>query len=115
MQVRERAVDGVGHRRAGRAAGLVAGAEHEVVDEQLAAAVEQLRQRARAFVRLEAVLLFDANPGQLAPSPGQFVTQAGLLPFPSEPPLPGNPPLPPAPRPRVRAPAPPFLFFSPFS
>ena len=77
--MRERAVDGVGHRRAGRAAGLVARAEHEVIDEQLGAAVEQLRQRARAFVRLEAVLLLDANPGQLAPLPGQLVTQAGVL------------------------------------
>ena len=69
----------VGHRRAGRAAGLVARAEHEVVDEQLAAAVEQLRQRARAVVGREPVLLLDPDPGQLAPLPGQLVAQPGVL------------------------------------
>src|SRR6478752_271709 len=74
-----RANAGARRRRAGRAAGLVTRAEHEVIDEQLAAAVEELRQCARAFVRFEAVLLLDANPGQLAPLPGQLVTKAGVI------------------------------------
>ena len=43
--MREHAVDGVGHRRVDRVTGLVARAEHEVVDEQLGAPVEQLAER----------------------------------------------------------------------
>ena len=66
VQVWEGTVDGVGHRGARRATCLVAGAEHEVVDEQLSAAVEELRQLARALVGLEAVLLLEWDPGQLA-------------------------------------------------
>jgi hypothetical protein len=64
-----------------------------VVDEQLAAAAEQLRQRARAAVGLEAVLLLDANPRQLAPLPCQLVTQAGVLLLPSEQLLAGGRPI----------------------
>src|SRR5439155_16807202 len=71
--------DGVCHRRAGRAACLVARAEHEVVDEQLTAAVEQVRKRARAVVGVEAVLLLESNPRQLASLPRQLVTHAGVL------------------------------------
>jgi hypothetical protein len=55
-----------------------------VVDEQLTAAVEQLRQRARALVGFEAVLLVDRDPWQLAPLPRQVVTQAGVLLFADE-------------------------------
>jgi hypothetical protein len=73
------AVDCVRYRRAGRTASLIARAEHEVVDHELRAAVEQLRQRARAVVCVEAVLLLDSDPGQLAPLPCQLVTQAGVL------------------------------------
>ena len=66
MEVRQHAVDGVGARRAGRATGLVARAEHEVVDEELGATFEELRERPRALVGLEPVLLLDGDPGQLA-------------------------------------------------
>src|SRR5262245_63762370 len=64
--MRQDAVDGVGDRRVDRAAGLVAGPEHEVADEQLGAPVEELVQRPLALVRVEAVLLLDANPGKFA-------------------------------------------------
>jgi hypothetical protein len=40
-------------------------AEHEVVDEQLGAAVEELGQGLLPVVRLEDVLLLDRDPGQL--------------------------------------------------
>jgi hypothetical protein len=53
---------------------LVARAEHEVVDHEMRAAVEQLRQRACAVVGVELVLLLDSGPGQLAPPPCQLVT-----------------------------------------
>jgi hypothetical protein len=50
-----------------------------VVDEQLTAAVEQLRQPAGALNGLEAVVLLDPDPGQLAPLSRQLVTQPGVL------------------------------------
>ena len=46
------------------AARLVDGAEHEVVDEQLRASVEELGQRLGPVVCLEAVLLLDRHPGR---------------------------------------------------
>ena len=79
VQVRDEGVDGVRDRRVDRAAGLVARAEHEVVDEQLAAAVEELRQRARAVVGVEAVVLLDADPRQLASLARQLVAQPRVL------------------------------------
>jgi hypothetical protein len=57
----------VGEARAPRAgAAREALAEHQVVDEQLRAPVEQVGQRARAVLGLEAVLLLDRHPWQLA-------------------------------------------------
>jgi hypothetical protein len=47
-----------------------------VVDEQLAAPVEQVRQGARAVGAVEAVLLLDRYPGEPAPRLGQRVTTA---------------------------------------
>jgi hypothetical protein len=41
-------------------------AEHEVVDQQLRAAAEQLRQRRRAIVCVEDVSLIHPYPGQFA-------------------------------------------------
>jgi hypothetical protein len=61
------------------AGGLVARPEHEVVDEQLGAAVEELRQGLRAVVGVEAVLLLDPQPRQLAALPGQLVAHPGVL------------------------------------
>src|SRR6266480_8130051 len=72
-------VEVVGPERADRTAGLVFWIEHEVIDEQLAAAVEQLRQRlltARAF---EDVVLLDRLPRQSLPLPGQLVTRVREL------------------------------------
>ena len=54
-------------------------AEHEVVDEQLRAAVEQLAQRLGALVGVEPVVLLNANPRQLAPLPRKLVAQPGVL------------------------------------
>src|SRR5215207_9772072 len=51
-------------------------AEHEVVDEQLRAAVEELGKRLRPLVGLEAVLLFDRHPGQLLPLARKLVVAA---------------------------------------
>jgi hypothetical protein len=58
---------------------MVAGAKHEVVDEQLAAAVEQLIERLLAVVRVEAVFLLHTYPGQLASLPRQLVPKPRVL------------------------------------
>src|SRR5262245_23265831 len=42
-------------------------AEHEVIDQQLRAPAEEVRQRGAAFVGLESVLLVDPNPRQPLP------------------------------------------------
>src|SRR5438309_4625563 len=62
-----------------RIAGLVARAEHEVVDDQLAAAIQQLRQRPRAVVGVEPVFLPNPHPGQLTPLLGDLVAQPCVL------------------------------------
>src|SRR6266702_4291309 len=54
-------------------------AEHEVVDEQLRATVEEVDQRLRPVVGLEAVVLLDRDPGQRLPPAGELVAPAGEL------------------------------------
>jgi hypothetical protein len=77
-QVREQAVDGVGDRRVRRVPGLVAGAEHKVVDEQLGAPVEQLAEGLLAVVRVESVLLLHRDPRQLAPLPRELAASGQM-------------------------------------
>jgi hypothetical protein len=50
-----------------------------VVDEQLRAPVEELRQGLGAFVGPKDVLLIDRHPRQLAPLPHEFVPAARQL------------------------------------
>jgi hypothetical protein len=50
-----------------------------VVDEQLSAAVEELHQRPRALVGLEAVLLLERDPGQLAALACELVAHPGVF------------------------------------
>src|SRR5262249_33554304 len=57
-------VEAVRDRRTGRTPGAVVRAEHEMVDEELRAAAEEIRQRGVAFVGLEPILLVDPNPWQ---------------------------------------------------
>src|SRR5207302_4742887 len=66
-------VEAVRDRRAGRAAGSVVGPEHEVVDEELRAPSEEVRQRGAPLVGLESILLVDPHPRQLLPPPRQVV------------------------------------------
>src|ERR1041385_1946744 len=77
--MRKDAVDAVGHRRARRAADLVARPEHEVVDQQLGATVEELAARLLAVVGVEAVFLLDRHPRQLASLPRELVAEARVL------------------------------------
>jgi hypothetical protein len=79
VQVRDHALDGVGDRRVDRAAGLVARAEHEVIDQQLGASLEQLAEGLLALVGVEAVVLLHSHPGQLASLARELVAQPGVL------------------------------------
>ena len=63
----------VGHERAARATLLPIRSEHEVVDDQLAAPVEEVGERDLALGRVENVILLDLHPGQLAPLGAQLV------------------------------------------
>ena len=72
----EHAVEAVGRRRAGRTSALVIRAEHEVVDHQLRAAVEQLRQRSSPVCGLEHVLLLDRHPGKVPTLPGKLIPES---------------------------------------
>ncbi len=60
------AVEMIGQQRTARAAGFPVGAEHEVIDDQLALAAEQVGQRLLAVRSVEHVSLVDLHPGQLA-------------------------------------------------
>src|SRR2546423_5244596 len=71
-------VEMIGDEGAAGASGIVLvdpepEAEHEVVDEQLGAAVEEFSQRLPPIVRLEDVLLLDRDPGQLLAPAGKLV------------------------------------------
>ena len=57
------------------------GPEHEVVDNELAPAGEQVRKRLGTARALEHVLLLDLLPRQLAPLPAQFVANPAELLF----------------------------------
>src|SRR5436190_1153004 len=72
-------IDRVGDRGADGAARLVRRAEHEVVDEQLRATVEELGERLRPRLGLEAVVLLDRHPGKLPPLPRELVAATGEL------------------------------------
>src|SRR5581483_2056873 len=73
------AVEVVGHERAARAALLPSRAEHEVINDQLAASCEEVGERCLALGAVENVVLFDLDPGQLAPLPAEFIPLPGKL------------------------------------
>src|SRR5438094_151255 len=72
-------IDRVGDRGADGAARLVCRAEHEVVDEQLRASVEELGERLRPRLGPEAVLLLDGHPGELPSLLRELVAAPGEL------------------------------------
>src|SRR5579883_334674 len=76
-----RGIEVVGQKRAALAAFLPIGAEHEVIDDELAPAGEQIREGFGAVRAFENVLLFDAFPGQLAALPVELIAAARELLF----------------------------------
>jgi hypothetical protein len=79
VEVDDETVEGVGDRRAGRAPRVVFRPEHEVVDEQLRASGEELRQRLRPLVGLKGVLLLEPHPRKLQPLPRELVASSRQL------------------------------------
>src|ERR1700743_1212003 len=79
MKVRQGALEAIGYRRVDRASRLVTRPEHEVVNQQLRAAAEELGQGPRPVVGGEPVLLLDRHPGQLAALARQLVPHPGVL------------------------------------
>src|SRR6266850_2612835 len=57
------------------------GIEHRVIDDQLAASLEEVAECLRPVLALEGVLLFDELPGQVAPLPAQLVAHPRELLF----------------------------------
>jgi len=82
--VRQQSVEAIGHGRAGRAAGLVARPEHEVVDRELRAVIKQLHQGLGALRGLQRVLLVDRHPGKLPPVASELIAHPGELLLPAE-------------------------------
>src|SRR5215208_7144628 len=82
-QMGDGAGERVGRVRAARATrvrpALDRRSEHEVVDEQLRTAVEELGERLRPFLGLEHVLLVDRHARELGALPSQLVTPAREL------------------------------------
>src|SRR3954451_3535066 len=72
-------IERVGDRGADGTARLPRRAEHEVVDEQLRATVEELGERLRPRRGLEAVGLLDRPPWEPAPLPRKLVASPGEL------------------------------------
>src|SRR5712675_695180 len=81
VQMHDDVVEVVRPERAGRAALLPVGAEHEVVDDELALAREEIGERLLSLRAIEDVLLLDFFPRKLATLAAQRITLAreGLL------------------------------------
>ncbi|MNT14070.1 hypothetical protein D3C72_1490610 [compost metagenome] len=77
LEVLVGAVDMVGEEGAARAPLLPAGAEHEMVDDQGAAAIEQVGQALAPARPFEVVRRVDAHPGQRAALGAEPVALAG--------------------------------------
>src|SRR5260370_35025043 len=77
LEVHESGLEMADVERTADATRLPSGSEHEMFDEQLATAVEEIGQRLRTVRALEDVVLFDANPGQIAPPGVDLVPQPG--------------------------------------
>src|SRR6266850_3109241 len=72
-EVNSEPVEAIRDHRAGRTASRVVGPEHEMVDEELRAPLEQALERCAPVVGLKAILLADPNPWQALPPLRQLI------------------------------------------
>src|SRR6516165_830946 len=79
LQVNDGRIVVVGDERARLAALGPFGIEHEVVNDELTSAVEEVRQRFLALGTVEDVLLFNPFPGQISARLAQLVPQSREL------------------------------------
>lgn len=80
-EMREHAVEVVGDIRATRATLVPAGAQHEMVNQELAAVAKEIAQRGFAVWAFEHVVFLDALPREFAAQAVDFVPQARELLF----------------------------------
>ena len=78
-EVEDRAAEVVGGERAAGAPLGHVGAEHEVVDDELGPAVEELAEGLGAVLGVEAVLLLDRHPRELAAQARELVAASRQL------------------------------------
>src|SRR5271169_1729743 len=78
-EVGPHAVEMVGEKRTARTAFLPSRTEHEVIDNQLAATVEEISQQYFSVWAVEDVLLLDFLPWHLAALAAQLIAQPGEL------------------------------------
>src|SRR5579862_4328787 len=77
----EHAIRMVGHVGAARAALFPPRGEHEVLHQELTAALEEIAERVLTRRRVEHVILLDAHPGERTPLAGYLIAQARELLF----------------------------------
>ncbi len=77
LEVLASGVEVIGQQRAPRADVVRIRREHVVIDEELAAAGEQLRQGLRPVAGLEDILFLDLHPGQGAAFGAHLIQHAG--------------------------------------
>src|SRR5215831_9854570 len=65
--------------RPGRVGACGVGVEHRVIDDELAASLEEVTECPRPALALEGVVLLDELPGQIAPLAAQLVAHVGEL------------------------------------
>src|SRR5262249_36358285 len=75
LEVRENALDVVDLERASDALCGLAGPHHEMLDEELAAAVEQIGERHLSVRPIENVLLLHLDPREVAAFAGQAIAE----------------------------------------
>src|SRR6185295_5699685 len=76
LEMRQGAIDMVGLERAADTALALVGAPHEMLDDELAAAVEEIGKRNLSFRRIEDVILLDLDPRQGEPRLVELIAPA---------------------------------------
>jgi hypothetical protein len=82
--MRDDTVEVIGNQGASGASPALVGeqgsvAEHEMIDEELRAPLEEVFKRGAAFIGLESILFVNADPRQFQTLPGQFVAAPSQL------------------------------------